>query len=75
MRTLSELTFNNTYSELPSVFGTQIKPQPLTDPFLVSVNPKVCTLLELDLDEANTDYFVDLFTGNDELHGFFFLSR
>ncbi len=71
MRTLSELTFNNTYSELPSVFGTQIKPQPLTDPFLVSVNPKVCTLLELDLDEANTDYFVDLFTGNDELHGFF----
>ena len=70
MRTLSELTFSNTYSELPSVFGTQIKPQPLTDPFLVSVNPKVCTLLELDLDEASTDYFVNLFTGNDELHGF-----
>ncbi|OLQ71697.1 hypothetical protein BIT28_12355 [Photobacterium proteolyticum] len=70
MRTLTELKFNNTYSELPSVFGTQINPQPLADPFLVSINPGICDLLELDVSEASTDFFVDLFTGNDELPGF-----
>lgn len=71
MRTLTELTFNNTYSELPAVFGTRIKPQPLSDPFLVSVNPVICEMLELNAAEANTDFFIDLFTGNDELPGFY----
>ncbi|UTV26523.1 protein adenylyltransferase SelO [Photobacterium atrarenae] len=70
MRALSELVFHNTYSELPSDFGTRVTPQPLSDPCLVSVNPQVCALLELDPAEAQTDYFVDLFTGNDELAGF-----
>ncbi|MGF1682969.1 protein adenylyltransferase SelO [Photobacterium minamisatsumaniensis] len=66
MKTLSQLTFNNTYSALPSTFGTRITPQPLGDPFLISVNSEVCQLLELDPTEANTPYFIDLFTGNDE---------
>ncbi|MGR5062082.1 protein adenylyltransferase SelO [Photobacterium sp. DNB22_13_2] len=66
MKKLSELVFNNTYSQLPATFGTLIKPQPLDDPFLVSVNSKVSELLELDPEQANTEYFVNLFTGNDE---------
>ncbi|WEM43739.1 YdiU family protein [Photobacterium sp. DA100] len=66
MKKLSELVFNNTYSALPKSFGTFIKPQPLDDPFLVSVNNRVCQMLELDPAQAHTQYFVDLFTGNDE---------
>lgn len=70
MRKLTELIFNNTYSELPSHFGTRITPQPLDNPSLVSVNPVICDLLELDPAEAGTPYFADIFTGNDELPGF-----
>ncbi|KHT65441.1 hypothetical protein RJ45_01315 [Photobacterium gaetbulicola] len=66
MKKLSELVFNNTYSALPKSFGTFIKPQPLDDPFLVSVNNRVSQMLELDPAQAHTQYFVDLFTGNDE---------
>lgn len=66
MKKLSELVFNNTYSDLPRSFGTFIQPQPLDDPFLVSVNPKVSEMLELDPTQAHTQYFIDLFTGNDD---------
>ncbi|MBC7004714.1 YdiU family protein [Photobacterium sp. BZF1] len=65
MKKLSELVFNNTYSALPSSFGAFIQPQPLDNPFLVSVNPQVSEMLDLDPAQANTQYFVDLFTGND----------
>ncbi|MGF1736907.1 protein adenylyltransferase SelO [Photobacterium satsumensis] len=66
MKKLSELIFSNTYSQLPAAFGTAIKPQPLDDPFLVSVNPQVSDMLELDPDQATTEYFINLFTGNDD---------
>ena len=66
MKKLSELVFNNSYSALPKSFGTFIQPQPLDDPFLVCFNPWVSEMLELDPAEANTQYFIDLFTGNDE---------
>ncbi|NAW65696.1 protein adenylyltransferase SelO [Photobacterium halotolerans] len=69
MRKLTELIFNNTYSELPSVFGTRVIPQPLDNPYLVSVNPAVCEMLELDPAEAQTPFFAELFTGNEALHG------
>ncbi|MEI8595709.1 protein adenylyltransferase SelO [Photobacterium sp. Hal280] len=69
MRKLTELIFNNTYSELPSVFGTRVIPQPLDNPYLVSVNPAVCDMLELDPAEAQTPFFAELFTGNEALNG------
>lgn len=70
MRKLSELVFNNTYSKLPPTFWSRVDPQPLRDPFLLSVNAQVCEMLELDPVEAESDYFINLFTGNDELPGF-----
>ncbi|PSW21570.1 YdiU family protein [Photobacterium sanctipauli] len=66
MKTLTQLAFHNTYSTLPATFGTRVSPQPLDDPFLVSVNPLVCNMLELDPSDAQTPYFIDLFSGNDE---------
>lgn len=69
MKTLSQLVFNNTYSELPITFGTAVTPQPLSDPFLVSVNPQVAEMLELDPLEAKTRLFIDTFTGNEQLAG------
>ncbi|PSW06090.1 protein adenylyltransferase SelO [Photobacterium lipolyticum] len=70
MRTLSELVFHNTYSELPKAFGCLVTPQPLDNPFLVSVNPHVCELLELDPRQANTPCFINVFTGNSAFSGF-----
>lgn len=70
MKTLSQLVFNNTYRQLPASFGTPVSPQPLDDPFLVSVNQKVCRWLELDPADAATPYFIDVFTGNEDHGGF-----
>lgn len=70
MKKLSQLVFNNTYRQLPAIFGTPLSPQPLADPFLVSLNRQVCQWLELDPEQATSDDFINTFTGNDELPGF-----
>lgn len=63
-RTLDQLVFNNSFSQLPASFYTAVTPQPLNDPFLVSFNPRVCQLLELNTKDVATDRFAQIFTGN-----------
>ncbi|MGF1689984.1 protein adenylyltransferase SelO [Photobacterium kagoshimensis] len=63
-RTLDQLVFNNSFRQLPPSFYTQVIPQPLSEPFLVSFNPYVCQLLELSHKEVTTDHFAQIFTGN-----------
>ncbi|WP_318453098.1 protein adenylyltransferase SelO [Photobacterium leiognathi] len=70
MKSLDQLVFNNTYSQLPSLFGTFVIPQPLTNPYLISINPNVAKQLELDVNSLNTSDFINIFSGNDTLAGF-----
>ncbi|PSV27379.1 YdiU family protein [Photobacterium sp. GB-56] len=70
MKSLQQLVFNNTYSQLPSLFGTFVSPQPLSNPYLISVNPHIAKLLELDINAIQSDDFINIFSGNDTLAGF-----
>ncbi len=70
MKSLNQLVFNNTYSQLPSLFGTFVTPQPLTNPYLISINPNVAKQLELDVNSLNNSDFINIFSGNDTLAGF-----
>ncbi|PSV18395.1 YdiU family protein [Photobacterium leiognathi subsp. mandapamensis] len=70
MKSLDQLVFNNTYSQLPRLFGTFVTPQPLTNPYLISINPDVAKQLELDVNILNHSDFINIFSGNDTLAGF-----
>ena len=63
-RTLDQLVFNNSFSQLPASFYTSVIPQALSEPHLVSFNPKVCQLLEFSHEEVTTQRFAQIFSGN-----------
>jgi uncharacterized protein YdiU (UPF0061 family) len=48
MATLETLNFNNSYALLPESFHRKLLPTPLQSPYLISFNPDVANLLDLD---------------------------
>jgi hypothetical protein len=63
-RCLETLSFNNTYTRLPSAFYAKLNPTPFTSsPHLVSVNSAAAELIDLDLREATRPEFAALFGG------------
>ena len=62
MKTLSTLTFTNSYCDLPDSLGTRVTPQPLDSPFLVHFNPLVAEKLELTSITALDPSFVDIWS-------------
>src|SRR5712691_5118585 len=63
LRTLETLQFDNTFARLPEVFYAKVTPTPLKNPFLVSFNPDVAALLDLDPGEAKRPEFAGCFAG------------
>ncbi|HIF9175991.1 TPA: protein adenylyltransferase SelO [Photobacterium damselae] len=70
MKRLDQLVFNNTFRQLPDVFGQAVTPIGLDNAFLVSANPDVAALLELNPEELQTPSFVRIFSGNQQLMQF-----
>ncbi|MEK6593951.1 MAG: protein adenylyltransferase SelO family protein, partial [Pseudomonadota bacterium] len=69
MRTLETLNFDNRYGRLPGGFYSRLEPTPLPDPRLVSFNPAVAQLIDLDPAEARRETFVAAMAGNTPLPG------
>lgn len=69
MRSLTELTFDNSYARLAEVFYARVSPQPFANPFLVSFNPAAAELLELKLEEDRWADVVEYFGGKKNLPG------
>ena len=69
MRTLEELTFDNTYTNLPEVFFQRVKPSPFPDPHVVSFNSSAAALIDLDPDEVKRPEFAEYFSGAKLLPG------
>ncbi|GAB6041562.1 protein adenylyltransferase SelO [Endothiovibrio diazotrophicus] len=69
MNTLETLTFDNRYAALPEGFHAHLDPTPLSDPHLVSFNPRAAELIDLHPDEGRRDAFVHLLGGNTSLPG------
>lgn len=70
MKTLEQLTFNNTFARLSGAFYTRVKPTPLDDTYLVSFNPEAACLIDLHEAEADREAFASCFVGNTLLPGF-----
>jgi uncharacterized protein YdiU (UPF0061 family) len=69
MKTLEELSFNNTYARLPDVFYERVRPTPFPNPFIVSANPWAVELLNLDPGELKRPEFAEYFSGAKLLPG------
>lgn len=69
MRTLEELSFDNTYQQLPETFYSRLAPTPLQGAFLASVNPEAAALLDLHPGEAARPEFVEYLSGLRALPG------
>ncbi len=69
MKTLEQLTFDNTYARLPAIFYQRVQPTPLSNPWLVSFNPDAAQLIELDPAEAQRPEFLQYFNGERLLPG------
>ncbi|WP_373033830.1 YdiU family protein [Sulfurovum sp.] len=61
--TLNNLKFQTTYLSLDSEFYDMTDPTPLDDPYLISFNPKVAKLIDLDGDSGDDPHFVALLNG------------
>lgn len=70
MKTLEQLTFDNSYARLPEIFHSSHQPRGLKDQHLIHFNNHVADLLELDTKEAQRDDFVDIATGTKALPGY-----
>lgn len=68
-RKLDELAFENTYARLPEAFYSRLAPTAFPNPYLVSFNPDVAALIDLDPDEASRPEFVEYFSGAKLLPG------
>ncbi len=53
MKKIEQLKFNNTYAGLPDGFFSHVRPTPLGGAHLISVNPAVAELLELDISDLH----------------------
>ena len=65
MRTLEQLSFDNSYARLPEAFYAKLNPTPFSEPpYLVTFNPSAAALIDLDPDEAKRPEFAGVFGGS-----------
>ena len=69
MAQLESLNFDNSYLRLPGSFYQRVEPTPLRDPHLISFNPAVAKLLDLDPCGVKPAQIADYFSGNALLPG------
>lgn len=65
----SDLLVSNDFASLSPAFFTRLKMQGLTDPTLLHVNPDVLALLGLSMDDAHSQEFLSIMSGNADLPG------
>ncbi len=69
MASLETLAFDNTFQRLPEPFYCRVLPQAVRNPYLISFNPRVAALIDLDSEQAHNSALVDCFSGNTLLPG------
>ena len=69
MKSLFNLKFDNTYSQLPGEFYQKIEPTSFENPHLVAFNDEVAELIGLDPVFADKSEFLDYFSGKKKMPG------
>jgi len=64
---LEHLEIGNSFAALSSSFYTRLMPTPLTSPYLVAASASAAKLIQLDASAFDSEYFVQVFTGNQTL--------
>jgi serine/tyrosine/threonine adenylyltransferase len=65
LRTLEDLSFDNSYARLPEVYYAKLSPTPFAEPpYLVSFNPAAAELIDLDPAQAKRPEFPGVFGGS-----------
>ncbi|MEW6133438.1 MAG: protein adenylyltransferase SelO [Pseudomonadota bacterium] len=64
MKSLDLLDFDNRFATLPETFHTRIAPTPVPAPYLVACNPDALELLGLPPAAADSNEFIEVFSGN-----------
>ena len=65
LRTLEELSFDNSYARLPEVCYAKLNPTPFSaPPYLVSFNHAAAELIDLDPEQATRPEFAGVFGGS-----------
>ncbi len=65
MRTLEQLTFDNSYARLPGAFYAKLNPTPFSSPpYLVHANPAAAALIDLNPGEFKRPEFAGVFGGS-----------
>ena len=64
MTSLATLQFDNHFAHLGSQFSSALPPTPLPLPYLVSANPDVAALIDLDPEQLRTSEFISFVSGN-----------
>jgi len=70
MKTLEQLQFDNSFSRLPEVFYSSVKPQALSGQHLISFNSTAAKLIELDSEQQHRNDFSDVISGKKPLKGY-----
>lgn len=60
----ADLTFGNSFAELPPAFYTRLIPTPLPAPYFVAASPRAARLAGIEPDFLASEEGVELFTGN-----------
>ncbi len=66
---LNELKLTNPYLDLPSECYDKVVPSPLVKPHLIHANEEVAKMLDIDIEELQTETFVDLINGKYQAEG------
>jgi uncharacterized protein YdiU (UPF0061 family) len=66
---LETLIFTDRFDSLGPAFSHPQKPAPLPDPYLVAVSPTSMALCSITAEQAHSDAFTQIFTGNELARG------
>lgn len=69
MRPITDLQFDNTYARLPEECFQRVEATPLPDPYLVSLNPAVAQVLDLDLGASTPSELAAYLSGSRQIPG------
>lgn len=70
MKSLDQLTFDNSFARLPEAFYTRLDATPLTNPTLVHLSPSAAQLLNLDINDQIREQLTKVCSGNSKLDQF-----
>jgi len=69
MKKITELTFNNTYRQLPEEFYHIVNPKQFENPFLICLNPEMASEIELDTIDLKESELAEYMSGKKLIPG------